>query len=319
MKIEAWDGFDYAPITDRPKIRWPEGARLAFWVCPNVGYYEYLPPHNLYRDPWPRTPHPDARMYAYRDYGNRVGFWRLAETLSRHGVRASASVTTAVFEHLPDITEAMVDLDWEFILHGVYNTRDIYELSEAEEREYYARSKEQTYQATGKHLKGVFGPAQSKTPRTLDLLAEAGFVYHCDWFHDDQPFPLNVSKGKLISLPYSMQLNDAIVLPSYDSETFLRMIRDQFDTLYEEGSDNGRVMCIAMHPYEMGRPETIGVLDQALTHILSHDDVWVTTADQIADFYMDNYYEEVQAFLRGTRGRGGRGPDRAGGTGRARP
>ena len=268
VKIEAWEGFDYAPIAGRPKIRWPGGARLAFWVCPNVGYYEYLPPHNPHRNPWPRTPHPDPRMYGYRDYGNRIGFWRLAETLSRHGVRASASVTTSVFEHLPEITKAMVDLDWDFILHGVYNTRDIYDLTEAEEREYYKRGKEQTFQATGKHLKGVFGPAQSKTPRTLDLLAEAGFVYHCDWFHDDQPFPLNVSKGKLISLPYSLEINDAGIHAPFDSETFFRMICDQFDTLYEEGLESGRVMCIAMHPYEMGRPEAIGVLDKAAIETL---------------------------------------------------
>ena len=196
----------------------------------------------------------------------------------------------------------MVDLDWDLILHGVYNTRDIYDLTESEEREYYARSKDLTYQATGKHLKGVFGPAQSKTPYTLDLLAEAGFLYHCDWFHDDQPFPLNVSKGKLISMPYSLELNDAIILPEYDNETFLRMIRDHFDTLYEEGSDNGQVMCIAMHPYEMGRAESIGVLDQALDYVLSHEDVWVTTSDGIADFYMENYYQEISAYLKARAG-----------------
>jgi len=237
-------------------------------------------------------------MYAYRDYGNRVGFWRLAETLSRHGVRGSASVTTSVFEHLPEITQTMVDLDWDFILHGVYNTRDIYELTEAEERDYYRLSMELTFQATGKHLKGAFGPAQSKTPRTLDLLAEAGLVYHCDWFHDDQPFPLNVRQGRLISIPYSLEVNDALVLPDFDSGTFLQKIRDQFDTLYEEGADTGRVMCIAMHPYEMGRPESIGILDEALKYVLSHDDVWVTTAGEIADFYMANCYDKVLGYLR---------------------
>lgn len=297
MEIESWDRFDYSPIVDRPKIQWPGGARVAFWVCPNVGYYEYLPPPNPYRDPWPRTPHPDPRMYAYRDYGNRVGFWRLADTLARHGVRGSASVTTSVFDHLPEITETMIDLDWDFILHGVYNTRDIYDLTEAEEREYYRRGQEQTFKATGKRLKGAFGPAQSKTSRTLDLLAEAGFVYHCDWFHDDQPFPLNVNVGKLISMPYSLELNDSTVLPGHDGETFLRMICDQFDTLYEEGTENGRVMCIATHPFEMGRPDSVGILDEALTYILSHADVWVATADEIADFYMANCYEAVAGYL----------------------
>ncbi len=151
---------------------------------------------------------------------------------------------------------------------------------------------------TGKQLKGMLGPAISGTTRTPDLMTEAGLIYHTDWFHDDQPFPIKVKQGKLISLPYTIELNDVIVnSQGNDAKYFGQIIKDQFDVLYEEGADSGRVMCIALHPYWIGQPHRAKYLDDALEYILGHEGVWKTTADDIAEYYIEHYYDEVLAYV----------------------
>jgi peptidoglycan/xylan/chitin deacetylase (PgdA/CDA1 family) len=140
----------------------------------------------------------------------------------------------------------------------------------------------------------MFGPLQSKTERTPDLMAEAGLLYHADWFHDDEPFPLKTSAGRMVSIPYTLELNDAPVFRgAREGEDFLRRVKDQFDVLYEEGAESGKVLCIAVHPFLIGQPHRIRYLDEALSYVLSHDGVWSTTADDIAEYYIANTYEKV--------------------------
>ena len=117
------DRVDYLPIHDRPKIIWPGKAKIALWVAPNIEHYEYTPetPHG--RDPWPRVPHPDVREFSYRDYGNRVGFWRMLDSMDRYRIRCTVSLNMAVLEHFPEIGRAIVDRPWDIMSHGIYNTR----------------------------------------------------------------------------------------------------------------------------------------------------------------------------------------------------
>ena len=117
------DRVDYSPIIDRPVIRWPNGARVALWIAPNVEHYEYEPEFDGQLNPWPRTPYPDVQQYSHRDYGNRVGFWRMLEVLDKHDIRCCVSLNMAVLEHFPEIAEAMVQRNWDFMSHGIYNTR----------------------------------------------------------------------------------------------------------------------------------------------------------------------------------------------------
>ena len=287
---------DYSPIIDRPRIIWPNNARVAFWVAPNVEHYEYLPDDDAQRNPWPRTPYPDVREYSYRDYGNRVGFWRMLEVLDTYAIRCCVSLNLAVLEHYPQIAEAMVQRNWDFMSHGIYNTRYLYGYSEAQERAFYDDCIETLKRCTGKQLKGMLGPAISGTERTPDLMAEAGLIYHTDWMHDDQPVPIHVRSGKLISVPYSIELNDSPLFRThYEADYFARICKDQFDQLYAEGAESGRVMCIALHPFAIGQPHRIKYLDDILRHIMSHDGVWQTTADDIAEYYMANYYDQAVA------------------------
>ena len=289
------DRVDYSPIIDRPVIKWPNGARIALWISPNVEHYEYMPDYDGNRNPWPRTPYPDVQQYSYRDYGNRVGFWRMLEPLDKYNIKCCVSLNMAVLEQFPEIAEAMVQRDWDFMSHGIYNTRFLNTYSEDQEREFYRDCIDTLRRHTGKQLKGMLGPAISATVATPDLMAEAGLIYHTDWVHDDQPVPIKVKSGKLISVPDSIELNDSSVLRDnhYEGDYFARICKDQFDRLYEEGAESGRVMCIAMHPFLIGQPHRIKYLDDILSYIMGHDRVWQTTADEIAEYYIANHYDQA--------------------------
>jgi allantoinase len=292
----ATDRVDYLPLIDRPVIRWPNGARVAFWVAPNVEHYEYLPPRDGMRDPWPRMPHPDAQQYSAHEYGNRVGLWRLLPVLDHYGVRCSTTLNIGVLERFPDIAEAMLERDWVFVNHGFYNTRFLTTLSEEQEREVLMRCREIFRRRTGREIKGQSGPAASNTERTPDLVAEAGFVYQTDWKIDDQPLPIRVRSGRLVCVPYTSELNDASLFTRhFDADHYAKICKAQFDQLYREGESSGRCMCIAFHPYLMGRPDRVKYLAEVLDYILSHDRVWQATTDEIAEHYLAHTYDEAVA------------------------
>lgn len=289
----------YLPITDRPRIRWPHDARVALWIAPNVEHYEFLPPRDPQRNTWTRSPHPDVQGYSYRDYGNRVGFWRMTEVLDRFGVVATASTNLAVFDHYPEVGAAMVERGWEIMSHGIYNTRYISSIDETDERAFYIECIEALRGHTGQQLRGMLGPAVSNTAATPDLMAEAGLIYHADWFHDDQPVPLATRSGqRLVSVPYSMELNDVPVFTQHhDPDEFVAMAKAQLDVLRREADDDagGRVMCVALHPYLMGMPHRVDGLAAMLDYLMGHDDVWQTTASQIAQHYLDHHYDDFVA------------------------
>jgi len=282
-----FDRITYSPITARPRLAWPNGARVALWVVPNVEHYEYVPAPVTVRNPWPRSPFPDILGYGTRDYGNRVGLWRMFDLMDRHEIRCTVSLSISVFEHYPEIMAAMEARRWSIMCHGLYNTRYFWDLPEDEERAIIADCCETYARLTGRHLAGWFSPAVSCTHNTPDLVAEAGIKYYCDLYHDDQPTPIKVRQGQLVTIPYSMELNDAMIYrhPT-EAEEFAQTVVDHFDTVYREGAAQGRVMCLALHPYMMGAPHRIKHLDRALSYILSHEGVWKATGEEIADWYI---------------------------------
>lgn len=291
--------YDYAPYVGRPKIKWPNGARVAFWVAPNIEYYEFAPPLNPARSIWYR-PEPDIQNYSQRDYGNRVGFRRMADVMQKYGVRGSVSLNVALCDHFPEIIARCVDLGWELFSHGVYNTRYLYNMTEDEQRRVIRDCRDTIKKYSGQTLDGWLSPAISNTEPTQHLLAEEGIKYTLDFYHDDQPMPVNVRKGRLISVPYMMEVNDVPVLSFRHNspETYLQLIKDQFDQLYEEGAESGTVMCIPLHPYLIGQPHRVRLLDEALEYITGHDGVWLATGREIADWYYQHHYDQVAAWLK---------------------
>ena len=289
--------YDYLPNDgSRPKITWPNGARVAFWVAPNIEFYELDPPKNPSRGAWAR-PQPDVLNYSYRDYGNRAGFQRMMEAMDRCGIRGSVSLNVAMCEHHPEIIKACADRGWEFYSHGTYNTRYLMGMTEAQERAVIQDSIDTVRQYTGQKLDGWLAPALTYTERTLDLVAEMGLSYVCDLFHDDQPGPVKVRQGRLTSVPYSLEMNDTIVynVNLVQPRRYADILKRQFDRLYEEGEQSGTVMCIPLHPYLVGQPYRMAAFEEALSYITSHDKVWLATGREIAQHFNTHYFDAFAA------------------------
>ena len=291
--------YDYWAYDERPKISWPNGARVAFWVAPNIEFYELEPAINPHRKAWPR-PTPDILGYGTRDYGNRVGHMRMMEVLDKYGVRGSISLSTALCDHHPEIIELCKARDWEFFSHGIYNTRYTYGMDEAQEREMIVDAVDTIRAHTGQACSGYLAPALTHTDITMDLFAEAGGIYTCDLFHDDQPTPVKVRSGKpFVSIPYSLELNDTIVyvVNKIEPRRYGEMIKAAFDRLYAEGAESGTVMCVPLHAYQVSHPHRLKAFEEALSYITAHDDVWVTTGREIAQYYIDHHYQEAVASI----------------------
>ena len=289
--------FDYWPYDNRPKIEWPNGARVAFWVAPNIEFYELDPAVNPHRKAWPR-PVPDINGYGTRDYGNRVGHMRMMRVLDKYGVRGSISLSTAMCDHHPEIIELCKEREWEFFSHGIYNTRYTYGMDEAQEKAMIEDAMETIKKHTGQQCSGYLAPALTHTDITMDLFAEAGGIYTCDLFHDDQPTPVKVRNGKkFVSVPYSLEMNDTIVyaVNKIEPRRYGEMIKANFDRLYEEGKESGAVMCVPLHGYQVSHPHRLKAFEEALEYITGHSDVWVTTGREIAQHFIDNNYDPAIA------------------------
>jgi allantoinase len=285
------------PYADRPKITWPNGARIAFWVAPNIEFYELNPPKNPSRAAWPH-PYPAVPGYSIRDYGNRVGHIRQMKLLDKYGIRGSISLSAALCEHHPEIIAMCRERDWEFFSHGIYNTRYTYGMTEAQERAMILESMDIIEKHAGRRPAGYLAPALSHSDATIDLFAELGGIYTCDLFHDDQPTPVNVRGGeRFVSVPYSLELNDTIVyvVNKIEPRRYAQMIKDSFDRLYAEGERSGTVMCIPTHNYQVSCPHRLKAFEEALDYITSHKDVWITTGREIAEYTLAHHYDAMVA------------------------
>jgi peptidoglycan/xylan/chitin deacetylase (PgdA/CDA1 family) len=282
------DRFDYSPIVDRPPLKWPNGARVALWVIPNIEHFLFD------RTSTPITHAttgliPDVLNYAWRDYGVRVGIWRLMEIMARFGIKGTVALNSDVCDYYPRIIEEGRKLGWEWMGHGTNNSTLINRQSEDEERALIKHVVTRIAQATGTAPRGWLGPALSESHRTLDILAENGIDYVGDWTNDDQPYAMRVKTGVMYSIPYSVEINDipAFLDLKQSPEGFARMICDQFDVLYQDGARTGRVMSICLHPFLIGHPHRAKHFVKALEHITSHAGVWLATGSQIIDHYKD--------------------------------
>ena len=280
--------FDYSPIIKRKPLSWPNGARVAVWIIPNIEHFEFeLPGTALF----PLNLVPDVLNYAWRDYSVRVGIWRLMETLDHYGIRATVALNAAVCEHYPIIIEEGKNRNWEFMGHGMTNSQLLAGLPEEEERKVIRDTIHTITKSVGEAPEGWLGPGLAETFITPDLLAEEGIRYLCDWCNDDQPYAMKVKKGRLLSVPYSIELNDIpfFIGKGNSGADFLQAIKDQFDVLYEEGKTNGRVMAIALHPFIISVPHRHKYFAQALEYICRHKEVWLATGSEIANWYYDHY------------------------------
>jgi peptidoglycan/xylan/chitin deacetylase (PgdA/CDA1 family) len=286
MKPGAYGPFDYSPIIHRPRLTWPDGARVALWVIPNIEFFSLEERPGGYG---PGGKVPDVPMWSERDYGNRVGVWRMMEVLDRYGIRGSVALNSLLCDRHPVIIEEGNKRGWEWMGHNESNTRRLNEAPPGEEAQIIKRTFATIARATGAPPKGWLSSGLQETWDTVDLLAAEGCEYVCDWCNDDQPYVMNLDHGRrLISVPYPQQTNDK---PAYEKllltpGEFRDTICRTFDVLYREGAESGRVLPIALHPYITGVPNRIGALDAALEYICRHEGVWRTTGSEIARHYV---------------------------------
>ncbi len=284
------DRYDYSPIVDRKPLRWPNGARVAVWVIPNIEYFHFDKPGVRVSGGGAEL-NPDVMNFSWRDYGTRVGIWRMMDVMERYGVKGTVALNSEVCRKFPRIIEAGNTLGWEWMGHGTTNSILLNAQSEDEERALIRDAVEGVAKGTGKRPKGWLSPGLTETVRTLDILAENGIEYCGNWVNDEQPYPMKVKTGAMLSMPYSIELND---IPNFlarnrTGEEFGRQICDQFDVLYEDGAVTGRVMAICLHPFLIGHPHRSKYFANALAHITQRREVWVTTGGEIADWYKRNY------------------------------
>ena len=282
--------YEYSPIITRKPFQLPDKARVALWIGVNIEHFDIGSSDFGGAGSFAISP-PNVFDYAARDYGNRVGIWRLMELLDRYDIKASVLLNSDLCEHYPIIIAEGKKRGWEFLGHGTSNSVLLGGMSEGDERHIISTALEVVRRAVGEPPLGWLSPALQETFNTPDILAEAGIKYLCDWCCDDQPFRMNVKQGTLISIPYTTDLNDipAFVYHHRTPQQFYQMIKDQFDTLYQEGASQARVMCIALHPFLIGQAHRIGCLEKALQYIKSYKDVWFTTSREIAGWYYANY------------------------------
>ncbi|MGI5335942.1 polysaccharide deacetylase family protein [Streptomyces sp. CA-181903] len=276
--------YDYSPIVDREPIHWPGGARVAFYVGLNIEHYRIdRPSTSTFAGTAELTP--DPLNYGWRDYGPRVGVWRLIDSLDRHGMRASVLLNSDAGERYPRIVEAGRERNWAWLAHGKNNSLFQAGMGVEEERAYLTDVVASIERTTGQRPRGWMGPALTETFHTPRLLAELGLSYVLDWTNDDQPYRLNVPG--MLSVPYSVELNDIglFVSKGLTGPDFVQVVKDQLDRLHADSADSGRVMTLALHPFVTGQPFRATYVDQALEYVAAHPGVWLTTSDEIADHY----------------------------------
>jgi peptidoglycan/xylan/chitin deacetylase (PgdA/CDA1 family) len=227
---------------------------------------------------------PDVPNFAWSEYGMRVGFWRLKSVLDKHTIKATLAINASVCLSYPRIAEASREAGWEFMGHG-FIQKPMHQVEN--QREAIRKSVEVIRQFTGKAPSGWLSPGLTETPETLDFLVEAGLQYVADWVNDDQPYEINTAHGPLVSLPYSVELNDIpmMVLQHHEAEEFFRRAKDQFETLYAEGAKSARVMAIAVHPYISGVPHRIKYFEKTFAYLKKQKGVLFWTGEQILNWY----------------------------------
>jgi allantoinase len=277
----------YDPIVGRKKQTLPDGARMAVWVIVNVEEWDIQKtmPRTVLTPPAGGSPMPDIPNWAWHEYGNRVGFWRLLETLDNLNITAALAINGTAIKAYEAISRAAVERKWEFIGHGLTQSNMQHVKNE---REDIIATRAEIERVTGRKPRGWLGPGLTETWETPDLLIEQGFDYVADWVLDDQPVWLKTRTKPILNVPYTQECNDvAMMLIQHHAATEYRnRAIDQFNQIYSDAADSARIMALVVHPYIMGAPHRSRYFREALEHIRAHKDVVFWTGERIHDWFV---------------------------------
>jgi allantoinase len=281
------DRIAYSPITDRPRLVLPGGARMAVWVIVNIEEWSPLEtmPRTVLTPPAGGSPMPDIPNWAWHEYGNRVGFWRLVEVFDEAQIPMVLAINGSAIRTYEPIARAALDRGWEFIGHG-FTQKNMQKVDN--EREDIALTRDAIRGFTGKVPRGWLGPGLTETWETPDLLVEAGFDYVADWVVDDQPVRLKTRTKPIVNLPYTQECNDVamMLIQHHVAAEYRNRAIDQFDQIYRDSADSARVMALVVHPYIMGAPHRLRYFREAVQHMRARSDVLFWTGERILDWYV---------------------------------
>jgi peptidoglycan/xylan/chitin deacetylase (PgdA/CDA1 family) len=285
MKMPEHGRYAHSALPNRPTYEWPNGARLAVFVCNNIEHFAFRA--GLGTDSAQPGAPQNQRNYAWRDYGNRVGLWYLLDMLSELDVPCAHNINSAALDACPEISPALRARGDEFIGHGRTNSERQDVLWEDDERRLIIESRDTLTRHAGVAPRGWLGPYIAQSAVTLDLLKEEGFRYVMDWPADDQPFWMRTRSGPILSVPYSIEVNDspALVFRQHSGRQFHEMMMDQFDEMLHLSAKRPLVCSIVIHPFIIGQPFRLRGLRRVLNHIVAHQDkIWLTTPGRLADY-----------------------------------
>ena len=284
MRLPGHGRYGHSALPRRPTYEWPNGARLAVVVGNNIEHFAYRA--GLGSDSAQVGAAQNQRNYAWRDYGNRVGLWYLLDLLDDLALPCAHNVNAAVLDHCPEIAPALLARGDELVGHGRTNAERQDGLWEEDERRLIRESRDAILRHGGTP-RGWLGPYIAQSAVTLDLLKEEGFTYVMDWPADDQPFWMRTRAGPILSVPYSVEVNDspALVFRQQAADTFAAMIVDQFDEMLRLSAKYPLVCSIVLHPFIVGQPFRLRALRRALEHVAAHRaDVWLARPGEVADY-----------------------------------
>lgn len=284
-KLKDHGRFPYRSILNRPDYVWPNQSRLAVYIGFNLEHFEFG--EGLGANLGPACPAPDVLNYSWREYGNRVGAWRCIEMFDALKIPTSALINTSLYDHCPELIEALVQRGDEIVGHGHTNAERQGQFDEQSELDLIQACAQRIERESGKKPRGWLSPWISESPVTPDLLAETGYDYTLNWCHDDQPTRMQTRNNQsLWSIPYPQEINDIPMLigRQMDTEPFANMIIDQFDEMLQQSKTQPLVMGIALHPYLIGQPYRLKHIRRALQHICDYRDreqIWFSTPGEI--------------------------------------
>lgn len=275
--------YPYTPIVGRKPYTWPNGTRLAIFTALNIEVFPFA--EGLGVELAPGQPQPDVVNYSWRDYGNRVGFWRLLEMLDEFKIPASMLMNTEIFDECPQIAAAVINRGDEIVGHGRTNAERQGTMAEKDERRLINETIELIREKSGVAPTGWLGPWVSESHVTPDLLQEAGLLYHLDWMLDDQPIWMKTRSGRILAIPYVRPTNDLPLMHRYQltPEQYADILIDQFDEMLLQSQSAPLVFCLSFHPYFCGHAFRLKHLRRVYKHILSHaDKVWLARTGEVA-------------------------------------
>jgi allantoinase len=280
------DRVPFSAIVDRPPMELPGKAKIIVWTIVNLEVWDISRPmaRQVIPAPTGQVLLPDVPNWSWHEYGMRVGVWRFFELYKRLGIRPTLSINARVVEDYTRVAQEAKDAGWEFMGHA-WEQMPIHKVED--QSAMINRCMDRLEAFTGTRPVGWLGPGLTQTYETPELLAEAGVKYIGDWVYDDEPTVIKTDKGPLVTLPYSVELNDipTMIVQHHESGYWQKKCCDQFDRLWQEGSERPRIMAIAIHPYISGQPHRIKYLEEVYAHINSHEGVLHWNGAQIYDWY----------------------------------